>query len=191
MLYKLFVFYVGWWESNVWGVVWMCFAVFQYFDNRAEAHNFLKILGARQLWYSKRLSVWVCESLTSCTALHIQIKTRKYTGVLREQRWEVRQDLQDSLLAYSWISHGRLSRVLAGQAEQGGLPKLDTRGRHEPPNKTSEEDKAFIRQHIESFPVYESHYSRSDNPYRRYLSPELSQAKIYHLYKQWEWLQTC
>ena len=27
----------------------MCFAVFQYFDNRAEAHNFLKILGARQL----------------------------------------------------------------------------------------------------------------------------------------------
>ena len=27
----------------------MCFVVFQYFDNRAEAHNFLKILGARQL----------------------------------------------------------------------------------------------------------------------------------------------
>ena len=81
------------------------------------------------------------------------------------------------------ISHGRLSRVLAGQAEQGGLPKLDTRGRHEPPNKTSE-DKAFIRQHIESFPVYESHYSRSDNPHRRYLSPELSQAKMYHLYKE-------
>ena len=79
------------------------------------------------------------------------------------------------------ISHGRLSRVLAGQAEQGGLPKLDTRGRHEPPNKTEEEDKAFIRQHIESFPVYESHYSRSDNPHRRYLSPELSQAKMYHL----------
>ena len=82
------------------------------------------------------------------------------------------------------ISHGRLSRVLAGQAEQGGLPKLDTRERHEPPNKTSEEDKAFIRQHIESFPVYESHYSRSDNPHRRYLSPDLSQAKMYHLYKE-------
>ena len=82
------------------------------------------------------------------------------------------------------ISCGRLSRVLAGQAEQGGLPKLDTRGRHEPPNKTSSEDKAFIRQHIKSFPVYQSHYSRSDNLHRRYLSPDLSQAKMYHLYKE-------
>ena len=48
---------------------------------------------------------------------------------------------------------------------------------------TNEEDIAFICNHIESFPSYNSHYSRSDNPNRKYLSPDLSLAKIYSLYK--------
>ena len=82
------------------------------------------------------------------------------------------------------ISNGRLSRVLAGQAQEGGLPKLDKRGRKEPPNKTSEEDIQHVREHINTFPVYTSHYSRADNPDRKYLSPHLSISKMYHLYKE-------
>ena len=81
------------------------------------------------------------------------------------------------------ISNGRLSRVLASQAKQGGVPTLDRRGHKEPPNKTSAEDKAFVKQHIELFPKYVSHYSRSDNPHRFYLSPHLTVSKMYHLYK--------
>ena len=82
------------------------------------------------------------------------------------------------------VSNGRLYRVLAGQAQQGGLPKLDKRGRKQPPNKTSEEDILCVREHIKSFPVYESHYSRADNPNRQYLSPHLSITQMYYLYKE-------
>ena len=82
------------------------------------------------------------------------------------------------------VSSGRLTRLLSNQAQHGGVPKLDSRGHKEPPNKTSEEDLAFVRSHIDSFPVYESHYSRSDNPDRKYLSPDLSVSKMHYLYKE-------
>ena len=81
------------------------------------------------------------------------------------------------------LSNGRVSRVLQGVAHTGGFPKMDQRGCHEPPNKTALEDMAFIHQHIESFPSYSSHYSWSDNPNRKYLSPDLSLSKMYSLYK--------
>ena len=82
------------------------------------------------------------------------------------------------------VSSGRLTRLLSNQAEHGGVPKLDSRGHKEPPNKTSEEDLALVHSHIKSFPVYDSHYSRSDNPDRTYLSPDLSIAKMYYLHKE-------
>ena len=82
------------------------------------------------------------------------------------------------------VSSGRLTRVLAGQLEQGGVPKMDGRGKHEPPNKTTEEDKEAVRQHIATFPTYESHYSRTDNHNRRYLSPYLTVTKMYQLYRE-------
>ena len=52
-----------------------------------------------------------------------------------------------------------------------------------PANKTPQEKLQFVRQHIEQFPRYESHYSRNDNPHRFFLSPSLSVTKMYHLYK--------
>ena len=61
---------------------------------------------------------------------------------------------------------------------------MDQRGRHEPRNKTGEHDLTFVKEHISSFPQYESHYSRRANPHRKYLSPDLSAAKMYGLYKE-------
>ena len=81
------------------------------------------------------------------------------------------------------ISSGRLTRLLSNPAEHGEVPRLDARGYKEPPNKTSEEDLTLIRTHIESFPVYQSHYSRTNNPDRQYLSPDLSILKMHYLYK--------
>ena len=43
--------------------------------------------------------------------------------------------------------------------------------------------KTFVKEHIESFPKYRSHYSRKDNPHRSYLSPTLSTSKMFELYK--------
>ena len=60
---------------------------------------------------------------------------------------------------------------------------MDKRGRHEPGNKTPEEAICYVKQHIASFPQYESHYSRTDNPNRKYLSPDLTVSKMYSMYK--------
>jgi len=81
------------------------------------------------------------------------------------------------------ISNGRLDRALRAQIKNGGSPHNDQRGRHPPANKTNEADMALIKEHIQSFPQYQSHYSRASNPHRKYLSPQLTISKMYVLYK--------
>lgn len=50
-------------------------------------------------------------------------------------------------------------------------------------NKTTDDDVAFVKDHIQSFPKYRSHYSRATNPIQQYLHPDLSITKMYLLYK--------
>lgn len=82
------------------------------------------------------------------------------------------------------ISGGRVDRAVTSIATTGGSPHMDLRGRHEPANKTGEDQLTYVKNHISSFPQYGSHYSRSDNPHRKYLSPDLSVSKMYVLYKE-------
>ena len=82
------------------------------------------------------------------------------------------------------ISNWRLDRALRVVMKNGGSPHYDARGHHEPGNKTTEDDLSVVKQHIESFPQYRSHYSRSDNPNRKYLSPMLTISKMYSLYQE-------
>jgi hypothetical protein len=89
-----------------------------------------------------------------------------------------------AFLSIFGISNGRLSRALQAQASNGGLPHMDQRGRHEPVNKTPSEKLQLVKEHIESFPAYESHYSRKNNPRRKYLAPMLSISKMYQLFKE-------
>ena len=81
------------------------------------------------------------------------------------------------------ISNGRLDRALRAQIANDGSPHNDQRGRH-PANKTRDADTDLIKEHIQSFPQYHSHYSRANNPHRIYLSPELTISKMYVLYKE-------
>ena len=67
----------------------------------------------------------------------------------------------------------------------GGVIHQDQRGKYTPHNKTMPQKLEGVREHIMQFPVYESHYSRSSNPNRRYLSPTLSVPKMYRLYKEY------
>ena len=101
---------------------------------------------------------------------------------IRDGEYSVRVCKSTFLLMHG-LSNGRVSRTLQGIAQTGGFPKLDQCGRQEPSNKTSDEDLTFIHEHIESFPSYTSHYSRSDSPDREYLSPDLSFSKLYSLYR--------
>ena len=73
------------------------------------------------------------------------------------------------------MSNGRLGRALKAQADNGG--------QRPPANKTTDADLEDVKKHILSFPKYQSHYSRSDNPHRHYLSPDLCITKMYLLYK--------
>ncbi|KAK3107527.1 hypothetical protein FSP39_016707 [Pinctada imbricata] len=57
----------------------------------------------------------------------------------------------------------------------------DMRGRHKPYNKTTERAAQLVREHIESFPALEGHYTRKDSN-RRYLGHELNITKMYELY---------
>ena len=60
------------------------------------------------------------------------------------------------------ISNGRLDRALKAQSESGGSLHNDQRGSHPPPNKTTEESLAFVKEQISTFPKYKSHYSVAD-----------------------------
>ena len=88
-----------------------------------------------------------------------------------------------AFLSIFGISNGRLGRALSSQAAAGGVPHKDQRGHHKPSNKTPEEKIESVKRHIQQFPCYESHYSRCDNPNRKYLSPDLSISKMFALYK--------
>ena len=81
------------------------------------------------------------------------------------------------------VSSGRVDRALNAAAKAGGSPHMDRRGHHEPGNKSSEHTLSLIKEHIDSFPQYESYYSRIDNPNRKYLCPDLTIAKMYSMYK--------
>lgn len=80
------------------------------------------------------------------------------------------------------VSSGRLDRLLKHKSTGSPAP-CDKRGRHPPSNKTSIERKNEVKQFIERFPSYESHYCRPKSSNRKYLSPDLSLGKMYELYK--------
>jgi len=61
-----------------------------------------------------------------------------------------------------------------------GTPSPDNRGKHAK-KVVTEAQKQEVRDHIDSFPRVESHYTRSQTK-RQYLEPQLNVAKMYELY---------
>ncbi|XP_046684566.1 uncharacterized protein LOC124370321 [Homalodisca vitripennis] len=80
------------------------------------------------------------------------------------------------------ISNGRASRALK-KVTDGKEPGSDLRGKQVSVNKTDEGRLKILRDHISSFPSYESHYTRSHNPNRKYLPESLNIREMYNLYK--------
>lgn len=62
-----------------------------------------------------------------------------------------------------------------------GIITADNRGRHIPANVTSEDRLKKVVEHINSFPKYESHYTRRVND-KQYLNTDLNLTKMYKLY---------
>ncbi|CAG9839225.1 unnamed protein product [Diabrotica balteata] len=80
------------------------------------------------------------------------------------------------------ISDGRMTPAMK-KLSLGFSAGEDKRDKKIPGNKTSEEKMLEIRNHIASFPCYQSHYTRSHNPNRKYLSEDLNIRLLYNLYK--------
>ena len=81
------------------------------------------------------------------------------------------------------VSNNTVLGAFAGRSEHNSFISKDMRGRHEPKHKLSRERYQFIKDHIESFPVIESHYCRADTK-MEYLEPGLNIVKMHELYKE-------
>lgn len=84
------------------------------------------------------------------------------------------------------ITNSKVDHILR-QVRMGLCNALPSaQGKHDNrPHKLPQEKKAQVMVHISSFPADESHYSRSKNPHRKYLSPILTISAMYKQYKIW------
>ena len=86
-------------------------------------------------------------------------------------------------LATLCISNDVVLHAFSGRSEHNTFISGDMRGHHEPKHKLSAERLQFIKDHIKSFPLAESHFFRADTN-RKYLQPGLNLVKMHELYKQ-------
>ena len=80
------------------------------------------------------------------------------------------------------ISAGRVDRILKRQRVHGGVVPNDKRGKYVHKNTLPTAARSAVEQHIASFPVNESHYTRSHSSSVKYLSSDLNLNKMYDLY---------
>ncbi|XP_039747039.1 uncharacterized protein LOC120637854 isoform X2 [Pararge aegeria] len=80
------------------------------------------------------------------------------------------------------VSDGRLTRVLKNKPLGDPAP-IDKRGRHIPSNKTPETKVNEVKDFINTFPKYDSHYTRHKSESRQYLPPHLNLSIMYSEYK--------
>lgn len=80
------------------------------------------------------------------------------------------------------ISRGKVDMLIVKKRSSStGFVQPSSSGRHTPHNARPEEREKAIK-HIESFPKYQSHYSRSHTS-KLYLAPNLNIRKMYGLYQ--------
>ena len=105
---------------------------------------------------------------------------RKYSVQTGERRVSV---CKTEFLSLVGVSSGRVNTLLRNQRLNSGVPMCDQRGRYDHiKQRISPEKLRLVEQHIRSFPVNDSHYTRSHSESRQYLSADLNIRKMYELY---------
>ena len=87
-----------------------------------------------------------------------------------------------AFLSIHGITAKRLRRLCEHAASGSSTPPTDKRGKHSSHHRIDPDLVKQVKDHIESFPAQESHYSRSDNHGKLFLSENLSIRCMYHLY---------
>lgn len=119
-----------------------------------------------------------------------QISSRKFTAsyTVKVNGMDVRICKTEFMSIHGLqSSRGRLNNIVTQVAEGSTTPKLDKRGKHKTrPNKLSEERVQLVKDHINSIPKYQSHYSRAMNDGKVYLGCDLSISRLYgEFYLPW------
>ena len=78
------------------------------------------------------------------------------------------------------VGHGFIDTTMKN-SENGTFTGEDKRGKHTPSNKTTEDSRARVKRHIESFPAVESHYCRQRCK-KKFLDSTLNINKMYSFY---------
>ena len=81
------------------------------------------------------------------------------------------------------VSQKMVYNVHQKKDQATGIVKPDGRGRNESHHRVSEEQEKGVLEHINSFPVVESHYCRAKTN-KKYLEAGLNIEKMYDLYKE-------
>ena len=85
------------------------------------------------------------------------------------------------------ISHSKVKHITDQIISGATAPHPCLSGRHSNrPNRISAQSFQEVTEHIKLFPTESSHYSRSKNMSRSYLSSQLSIEKMYDLYCEWK-----
>ncbi|GAB0100831.1 hypothetical protein DMENIID0001_169260 [Sergentomyia squamirostris] len=108
-----------------------------------------------------------------------KIKTFNYVYNLKDQ-FGIRQVVcKTFFFTLLHISHTKVSHALNTAISNPAC--VEKRGTHVAPNKTPEDDVAFVRNFIENIPAYESNNSRQKRQ-KKNLSPVLSFAELHRKY---------
>ena len=88
-----------------------------------------------------------------------------------------------TFLSLLGIGSGRVNTVLHNNRKSRGLAVGDRRGKYDHSRQRIAADRIkFVEDHIRSFPVNDSHYTRAHSESRQYLSASLSIRRMYDLY---------
>ena len=109
-----------------------------------------------------------------------RVSSYAYAVVVDQVKVNICKDALCKLLSVSRQTIDTV-RVFVGSGNAGPPPIMQGL-HHNRPNRASNEVRNFIKGHISSFPAESSHYSRHENPNRKYLNARLSISKMYSLY---------
>ena len=160
-----------------------CFHKIKAGDRKNFRHRFYSLPD----FTSQRLYISNCISVSQ--------PARKYTKAENSRRtktflYKIAIDGEEisvckqALVSILGITVSRL-QYICELIKQHGTPPEDKRGKHNNrPNKIPYERREMVRIFINSLPKYKSHYTRRHNPNREYLSPLLTERKLYTLYQE-------
>ena len=105
---------------------------------------------------------------------------RSYSVQIGDRRETV---CKSTFLLLLGVSSGRVNTLMRSQRLNGGIALCDQRGKYDHMKQRIPTGKLqFVEQHIRSFPVNDSHYTRSHSECRQYLAANLNIRKMYELY---------